>query len=144
LQKIITKPQYFFFTLSVVAILSAFIVSDNGFSVNIFSVYLTIPFKNTTILASVFFLMISLNYYAITWANKKANTTLTFIHIILQVIAAVLIIYGGFEQVANNPNQNPFQSSATITFTFIGILVFILSIFIHLVNFFTSLLSKKD
>lgn len=142
MQKIITKPQYFFFTLSVVAILSAFIVSDNGFSVNIFSVYLTIPFKNATILASVFFLMISLNYYAITWANKKANTILTIIHIILQVLAAVLIIYGGFEQVANN--QNPLQSSDTITYTFIGILMFILSIFIHLVNFFTSLLSKKD
>lgn len=144
MQKIVTKPQYFFFTLSILAIISACIVSENGFFVNIFSVYLVIPFKSASILASIFFLLICINYFAISWVNKKANSILTIIHIILQVLAIILIIYGGFEQTTNDYNQNYFQNSSIITFTFLGILVFILSIFIHLVNFFTSLFSKRD
>lgn len=90
--------------------------------------------------------MIAINYFALQWAEKPPKKGLTIIHITLQTVAILLI------HTNNNWNWIGQQSDSKIQLLndnsniviALSILIFLLSAFIHLINFLTSILLKKE
>lgn len=147
MKSIIEKPHLFFYALAFLSILTYFFVGkDSGFDLYIFTAYFTIPYKNLCLYSGFFFLLIGFNYLALFWAKKTPKNWLTICHIIFQLIAIILLVFSHqstnktSEIMANNSNPE----DTSVFLLFLAFIVFMLSILLHLINFFGSLLLKRD
>ena len=146
MNKFITKPHLFFFGLVPICIFFSFLCGDKTLDINIHDTYLVITYFHFHLFSATFFTMIGLNYFALHWAEKPPKKGLTSIHIILQVIALFLLFTN------NNWNWIGQKSNAGIQLLnnnsnfviALSILIFLLSAFIHLINFLTSILLKSE
>ena len=86
--------------------------------------------------------MISVNYFSLHWAEKPPKKGL----IILQTIAILLILtnncWNWIGQKTSSENQLLNDNSNIIIA--LSILIFLLSAFIHLINFLTNILLKSE
>lgn len=146
MKKIITKPHLFFFGLVPICILFSFLTDDKTLDINIYDTYLVITYFHFHLFSATFFAMIGLNYYALHWAEKPPKKGLTTVHILLQTVAMLLILTN------NNWNWIGSQTNSKIQLLndnsnlviVLSVLIFLLSVFIHLINFLTSILLKTE
>ncbi|ARV13947.1 hypothetical protein [Polaribacter sp. SA4-12] len=146
MNKIIKKPYLFFFGLVPICILFSFLSDDKTLDINIYDSYLVITHFHLYLFSAIFFAMIGINYFSLHWAEKPSKKGLTIVHIILQTVAILLILTNnswnwiGQQSDAGSQLLND-NSTIVIALSF---LIFLLSTFIHLINFFTSLLLKTE
>lgn len=96
--------------------------------------------------SAVYFALIGLNYFSLNWAQKKPNKWLTILHIILQIISSLPFLWTIFKLDKNgNLLEGDFFALVKLeSVLMISFILFLLSIFTHLINFFTSLFFKGD
>ena len=135
MNKIISKPHLFFFGLVPVFIIISLFSNDNAFTISIEATYFVIPYFPFFIFSAIYFTMIGINYFSLVWADKPPKKWLTTIHILLQILAIILLF---------TPNILSSFSKYSNSIIVISFLIFLLSAFIHLINFFTSLLLKTE
>ena len=141
MNKIIRQPYLFFFGLSIITFITAFIFGDKNLDISNFDIYFVIPYKYFCQFSAIFYLMIGLNYFALNWTEKLPIKWLTITHLFLQLLSLLLLITKdnwNWVDFSNNPNDY------ANFILFLSLLIFILSIFIHLVNFFASLVLKRN
>ena len=144
--KIITKPHIFFFGLVPIFIILAFLSKDKTLDINIYDIYFVITNYHFFLFSAIFFAMLGINYFSLYWAEKTPKKWLTIGHISLQIISFLFLL------TRNNWNWINSKSYSEIgiindnsnLIIFIAFLIFLLSVFIHLINFFTSLFLKKQ
>jgi TRAP-type C4-dicarboxylate transport system permease small subunit len=144
-KRIIAKPHLFFFAIVPLFILLSFIAGDKVIDINIFVTYYALEYHLLFLFSAVFFAMIGINYFSLSWSEKPPKKWITVIHLALQIIALILLFtnnnwnwiseksFNGIETMNDNSN----------TIIMLSFLTFMLSVFFHLINFFTSLFTKK-
>ena len=146
MKKIINKPYLFFFGLIPIFIIIGFLSGDKALDINIEDVYFAISYLHFYLFSAIFFAMIGINYFSLHWADKPPKKWLTIIHISLQIISTLLIFTSNnWNWIGEKSNEGFLNmtdnSNIIIVFAF---LIFLLSAFVHLINFFTSLFLKTE
>jgi len=143
---LIRKPYLFFFGLSISAFIASFIFSDKSLDFSFYDTYYGISYKYFCQFSAVFYLMITINYFALNWTDKQPIKWLTITHLILQNLALLLLItkdhwnWFGDKSLSNYNMPNDYANFLV----FLSILIFVGSLFIHFLNFFASLLLKRN
>lgn len=145
-KKVIAKPHLFFFGFIPVFILLAFLSGDNTIILNIQATSLVIENYYLYLFSAVFFAMIGINYFSLVWSEKPPKKWLTIIHLALQLIALFLLFTSNnWNWIGNNyPNEVLMMNDNSTIILSLSFLIFILSTFFHLINFFTSLFLKTE
>lgn len=147
MKKLILKPHIFFFVLAILSLLLyVFINKELGFDLYIFTAYFSLPYKNLCFYGCFYFLLIGLNYWALVWLEKTPKKWLTISHIVLQVVAIILLLFShqSSEKTSEIMTNNGNIEDTSVFLLFIAFIVFIISILVHLINFFSSLVLKRD
>lgn len=146
MKKIIAKPHLFFFALVPIYILIGLIKKNTPIDLNITYIYYLINVDFWCYVSAVYFALIGLNYFSLNWAQKKPNKWLTILHIILQIISSLPFLWTIFKLDKNgNLLEGDFFALVKLeSVLMISFILFLLSIFTHLINFFTSLFFKGD
>lgn len=141
MQKLLEKPYLFFFGLVPVTLILSFLFRNKALNIAYYEGELSIKYKSIFLLMSVFFILLSLNYIALAWATKKPKKWGTIFHILLQFISLILFIVYAFKV---NKSSSSYQTDILNIIMLLSVSLFILSIFIHFINFFVSLLMEQD
>ncbi len=145
MNKIINKPHLLFFGLVPLFILISFLRSDANFDINIHDTYFVIRIPDLCYVSAAFFLLIGLNYYLLYWAKKLHRKALTSMHIIFQLISLLFYIYSMFAIPGSTNVENEFPSSIDENGLFaVSFILFLIATVIHFVNFFLSLIAKRE
>ncbi len=145
MRKIIKKPHLFFFGLILISILLSFFFKNEEVSINYYGSSIVAQLKYVYYLSAFFFCLIGFNYFSLHWANKTPKKSLTLIHIVLQVLSLILLIARNnwnWLHAVNQTNKGIVLDNSNFIL-FISFLIFLLATFFHLINFFSSLLSKS-
>ncbi|APG64224.1 hypothetical protein LPB136_02060 [Tenacibaculum todarodis] len=141
MKKIAEKPHFFFFGLIPVSIILGFIFKNNSLKIAYYGGDFSINYWNTFLIMAVFFSLMGLNYFALNWAKKRSKKWLTIIHILFQTLSLILfVIY--ILKIDNVKTEN--EADIINIILFCSLLLFVISVFIHLINFIISLISKED
>lgn len=124
----IKKPHLFFLVIAILSFTSSFFTNDNHFKINFSYTHFKILHSQFLQICTIYFILISINYYALFWLKKTPKKWLTISHIVLQITSFILLFI----------DYNNFN------FELISILVFSISFLLHIINFFTSLLIKTE
>jgi len=146
LKKIISKPHLFFFGLIPVFLIIGFIKRDIPIDINISYIYYLINVDFWCYVSAVYFGLIGINYLSLNLIKKHPKKGLTITHLILQILCLIPYLYVVLKLDENGYlSNNNFLNTLEINNVFvIAFLLFIISIVIHLINFFSSLLLKKE
>ncbi|PWG04783.1 hypothetical protein DIS07_09925 [Polaribacter aquimarinus] len=112
------------------------------FNINVDYIYFDLNVSLVCNITAVFFLLIGFNYYSLIWVQKTPKKTLTIIHIVLQLLTLIPFITLVFSIDSKDSSSLQFLNNNFILI--ISFLIFIVSIFVHLINFFSSLFSKSE
>ena len=146
MKKIISKPHLFFFALIPIVLIVGYLFKEKSIDINISYTYLIISYRNLSYFFLVFFGLMGLNYYSLYWGKKESIKWMTGTHIILQTLALLLFFT---KDNWNWLGKNNYPSELNLTTDYsnlllvLSILIFIISTFIHLINFLVSLISKS-
>ncbi len=146
MKKIINKPHLFFFSLIPVFIVLGIFKRNIPIDINISYIHYLINVDFWCYITALYFGLIGINYLALYLIKKRPNNWLTATHILLQVFCLIPYLTSVFN-LDNTGNLNymniPFQNSlgSILLFSFF---MFLASILVHLINFFSSLLLKTD
>lgn len=137
------KPHKFFFFLMPVFFVAGLLGLKKSIDISFFSSYLVVRVSHWFFLATIFCALIGINYFLITWAKKKPNKILSIIHILLQSVASLPFLICLYVLSSSDYLEN----ESFNTFDFYGILylsfiIFLISIVVHIFNFFLSLFQK--
>jgi hypothetical protein len=146
LNRIIQKSHLFFFSLIPIFIALGIIKRNIPIDINISFIYYLINVDFWCYITAVYFGLIGINYLALYWIKKTPNNWLTAIHIILQIICLIpyLISVFNLDDSGNLAYSNiPFKDNLS-SILLISFFIFLASILVHLINFFSSLLLKAD
>ena len=141
MRTIINRPQLFFIALIPLLIILGSIYKEETFEIAVFGGGISIDFWTLSLISCVYFMLISFNYLALKWAQKKPKKSLTILHIILQIIALILFLY--FIIQFNNPEEPTSTLQLNYLF-FISFICFFISVIIHFINFLSSLFLKRQ
>ncbi len=145
MRNVIAKPHLFFFGLSLAFIILGFINKHHDLNINIGDIYYSFTIDYWFYISSIYFILIGINYYTLIWTEKPPKKWFTISHLFLQILSLFMLM------TKNNYNWIKLHSSEKIllsndnssTVILIAILLFVLSILIHMLNFFISLFLKK-
>ncbi|WP_347175358.1 hypothetical protein [Polaribacter uvawellassae] len=146
MKKLIAKPHLFFFGLIPIVLILGILFKEEAIDINVSYTYFVITYNNLSYVFAVFFGLVGLNYFSLHWGNKTAKKWLTITHIFLQTIALILFFtknnwnWLGTDKYSEEINTTTDYSNLILAF---AILIFIISAFVHLINFFSSLFSKS-
>ena len=146
MNKIIKKPQYYFFALIPIYIIIGLIKRNTPIDINISYINYLINVDFWCYVSALYFSLIGLNYVALSWAKKNPKNWLILLHIVLQTLSIIPFIYAVLrldEQGLLKGDQflGILNLESVLIFSFF---LFLLSNFVHLVIFFTSLFLKRD
>ncbi|MFK8060174.1 MAG: hypothetical protein AB8B78_08805 [Polaribacter sp.] len=146
MKKIIAKPYLFFFGLVPACVILAFLFGDKALDIAIYDIYFVISYFHLYLFSAIFFAMIGINYFSLYWAEKPPKKWLTITHLVLQIIAIIIFVITNSRSWTGKPIEPglPMINDYSNILTIISILIFILSVFFHLINFFTSLFLKTE
>ena len=146
LQKIINKPHLFFFSLVPLFVILGIIKGNTPIDLNISYIYYLINVDFWCYISAVFLGLIGLNYLSLYWVKKPINKVLTIIHIVLQIICLIPYFYAilSLNEEGNLPTDSSMEIHNLKNFLAVAFLLFLVSLLIHLINFFTSLFLKRD
>lgn len=97
-------------------------------------------------ITALYFGLMGINYLSLYWAKKQPNNWLTIAHITLQIVCIIPYLISVFNLDETGSliyNNLPFQENLS-NILLIAFFIFLMSILVHLINFFSSLLLKKD
>ena len=141
MKKIIIKPHLFFFGLVPIFVVIGVFNLKNYINLNIDYLNFDLSISLLCNISAVFFLLIGFNYYALLWVQKEPKKPLTIAHIILQLISLIPFILLIFSINFSKNNFSIFTNTNLILI--ISFIIFLISVFVHLINFFTSLFLKS-
>ncbi|MDX6746176.1 hypothetical protein SHK09_05175 [Polaribacter sp. PL03] len=144
--KIIAKPHLFFFGLTLSFIILGIINSTESIDFNIGDSYYVFTINFWFYLSAIYFTLIGFNYFSIIWAEKQPKKWLTIFHILLQLLSLFLLITKhNWNWIGKQyPKELTLINDNSQVIIAISIVLFFLSIFIHLINFFVTLFLKKN
>jgi hypothetical protein len=147
MKKIIAKPHLFFFGLAIVFMLLGIFINPNKVvDINLNALYVVISYTDWCYFSTLFFCLIGLNYFSLYWANRPPKKYLTIIHISFQILSILFLFtrnHWNWIGKQNTKELSIFNETSSQVLC-IAFLIFIASIFIHCINFFTSLFLKTD
>lgn len=146
MKKIIQKPHLFFFGLIPIFVILGLIKRNIPIDINISYIHYLINVDFWCYITAVYFGLMGINYLSLYWAKKNPNSWLTITHITLQVICLIpyLISVFNLDETGSLLESNiPFQDNLN-SILLTAFFIFLVSILIHLINFFSSLLLKKE
>lgn len=132
LKKIIAKPHLFFFGLVPLFLILGLFKRESYINLKVNYLNFDLDISLLCYISSVFFLLIGFNYFSLYWVQKYPKKALTISHIVLQLFSItpfILIVFS-------------FNFSQTYLVLVLSFIIFLFSIIIHLINFFTSLFLK--
>ena len=141
MKRILKTPQAFFITLAILIMIVGFLKSDSNLDLNYFLAFLLVDVWSVSLVSALFFILISVNYASLSLIGKKTKKPLTIIHIVLQVIALIPLLYFMIKATPESQPETVVQSNVILLISFV---VFVISVIIHLINFFYSLLNKNN
>ena len=141
MKKMFFRPQTFFILLAIVCVIVGFFKEGTVLDFNYLLAFLLIDVWSVAFISAIFFLLISVNYASLYFVGKKPKTSLTAIHIVLQLIAFLPLLY--YMVTANSETSTESSSFSNIVLL-ISFLIFFISVIVHLINFFYSLLLKNN
>lgn len=146
INKIINKPYLVFFLLVPVFIVLALLSKESSVDINFYDTYFVVSNYHFYLFCSIFFAMIGINYFSLAWAEKPPKKWFTITHIVLQILALFLFFTSNKwnwigEQSHKDFNLLNDNTNRVLVFSF---LIFLLSCFVHIINFFTSLFLRKN
>ena len=141
MSKVIDRPQLLFLALAPIVLISGLINKGGTLVINIHDTYLVSDVWYIALYSTVFFLMIALNYQVISYAKKKPIRTFTIIHIALQLLSLLPLIYIFFTSTSEKSYDEEEQQNITLALSF---LVFLLATVVHFINLILSLVRKKE
>lgn len=141
MKKFFRNPHWFFLALVPLVLLSGLLNREASITVNISATYFLIDVWSMSIFSMVFFFLIFINYYALHAIKKPAKLILSIIHMVLQIIAIIPLFYVFFTADVKRDYTETVDMNVILV---LGFMVFIMASFIHLINFFVSLLGKKQ
>ena len=141
LKKIISKPYLFFFGLVPLFVIIGLLNMKSYIKLRIDYLNFDLDISLLCNISAVFFLLIGFNYYSLFWVQKEPKKSLTITHIILQLISLIPFILLIFS--VDFSKNNPSIFTNTNLLLIISFIIFLISVFIHLINFFTSLFLKS-
>lgn len=144
MKKLITKPHLFFLGLACAFIILGFLKRNITLDIALFDTYFVFYADLWSFISAVFFSLIGLNYFCLIWAKKDPNIWLTVLHLFLQIVSLVPFIYVIFSLKPDHKlPTNIFLYYVNLDLALVvSFVIFLFSIFIHLINFFTSLFLK--
>lgn len=141
MKKIVEKPHLFFFGLVPISIILALIFKNNSLNIAYYGGFFSVNYWNLFFVMSFLFSLMGLNYFALNWVKKGLKKWLTILHIISQAFSLVLfVIY--ILKIDNVKTEN--ETDIINIILFCSLLLLVISVFVHLINFFISLISKED
>jgi hypothetical protein len=144
MKKIITKPHLFFFGFAFTFVLLGFYKKESIANIAIFGTYFVFFKDLWCYISAIFFFLIGLNYFCLIWAKKVPKLWLTTAHLFLQIVSLIPFMHIIFILEPNNKltGTNFLYFMDLDQVLIISFIIFLISIFIHLINFFTSLFLK--
>ena len=97
-------------------------------------------------ITAIYFALIGINYLALYWIKKTPNNWLTSTHILLKIfcLTPYLAAIFSIDEAGNFTNSKiPFQENSNIILIS-SFFIFLVSVLVHLIIFFNSLLLKRD
>jgi hypothetical protein len=140
-KSIIKKPHLFFFSLIPLFIIVGLIRTGNVIDVSIYNTFFAVKTHHWCYFSAVFTGLIGLNYYVLYWAKKSTIHILSLFHILFQIAALIPFIFCVFFL-----NTKTFFETNSIDFYYLlsaSYVLFVTSIFIHVLNFILALILKK-
>jgi heme/copper-type cytochrome/quinol oxidase subunit 1 len=141
MNRIIKRPQLVFLALAPIALISGFLNKGEAINIGIHDTYFVLDIWFLCLFSTIFFLMIALNYVALTYTQKKPIRILTLLHIAFQIIAFTPLLYIFYTVDAESSFEKEGRTAILFLLSFF---VFFLSTLIHFINFIASLLRKKE
>ena len=141
MKKIINKPHLFFWGLIPLCLLFGFFLKSSGIEIDFYGGNFTINYWALFVFSATFFGLIGVNYFALNIMNKPNKKWLTIVHLSLQTLAFVLLFFYIYQTQKENTNFHLEFLNLTLL---IAVFIFLTASFIHLINFFLSLISKND
>lgn len=141
MKKIINRPQTFFIILAILILILGLFNKDGAIKLAVYGTYFNLKTWSVCLFSSVFFVLIAINYASLSITQKRPKRFLTILHIVLQVLALIPLIYFIFNAETNRSYEQVSQMNIILIAAF---LLFIVATIIHLVNFIASLVAKKD
>lgn len=145
MKKIIAKPHYFFFGCTPIFLSFALLGENSTISIPIFAMQFMLSISSLSLFWCFLFLLFGLDYLVLHWIERPPKKGLSAIHILLQIIAIIpffVAIY--FTQTEDKFADHRFflnlDFSSILILSFV---VFLLSIFVHILNFLAGLFAKK-
>lgn len=144
MKKLITKPHFLFFGFAFFFVLLGFYKKNVSLDIAIFEIYFVFQVAFWCNISAVFFCLIGLNYLCLIWAEKEPKIWLTMLHLLLQLVSLLPFIYLIFSSKSegNLLSNDSFYFIDLDQAIAISFVIFLCSIFIHLISFFTSLFLK--
>ena len=139
--KILNKPHFFFFSLIPISLIIGLILNNQTLDFAYYGGAISFNYFSIFSISAVFFALIGLNYFSLILLKKQPKKWLTLFHIILQILSFVILTYYAFA--IKNTETEPQKELLTLMF-FIGFILFLISVLIHLLSFFISLLIKTE
>lgn len=146
MKKLIYKPHLFFFALIPIFIILGFLNRNIPIDINISFIYYLINVDFWCYVSAVFFGLVGVNYLSLNLIKKNPKKGLTITHILLQILCLIPYLFAVFKLDENGTLKNIefLDDIGFENYLIVGFILFILSIIIHLINFFISLLLKRD
>ena len=139
MKKLISKPHLFFLGIIPIIFIFGYFNKDQSINLEYLGGTFSIGFWSVCLFSCAFFLLISFNYIALAWTNKRPNKILTMLHIFTQTLSFCFFYY--YKIMFHNAVDEPYNQINT--FLISSFLLFFLASVLHLVNFFTTLISKS-
>lgn len=138
MKKLIQKPYLFFFGFMPILLFIGLFFKSKTINIAYYGGIFPISFWSLCLVSTFFFLLIGCNYIALKWFDKEPKKTLTIIHFSLQILSFGLLLY-----VLKISEKN--LDLDVVSFLFlISFLIFLLSVFVHFINFIASIFLKKE
>lgn len=139
MKKIISKPYLFFLGIIPILFIFGYLNKNQTIDIEYFGGLFSIDIWTISLFSCVFFLLISFNYVALIWTNKKPKKVLTFIHILIQTFSFGVFYY--YKTMFLGVEKLP--DSQLNLYLILSFLLFVIASMVHLINFFASLVSKS-
>ena len=140
MKRLLKTPQAFFILLAIL-IMAVGIYKDGAqLDLNYFLAFLLVDVWSVALVSALFFVLISVNYASLSLTEKKAKKSLTIVHIVLQIIALIPLVYFMLTADEKASGESVAYSNIVLLISFF---IFLVSVIVHLINFFYSLLKKE-
>jgi hypothetical protein len=135
---------FFFFGLIPLFLIIAFFKGKNSFNINIHDIHFVSDVTSWCFISMIYFTLIGFSYFYLYSKKKLQKKWLIIIHLIFQIIVLIPFLY---LLIVENNDSLSFKNYEIhlfmVTYFIIASFVFIISIVLHFINFFTSLFLQK-